>query len=247
VSYTRPVDPTGISSFYAHTRRNPPSQEAGVDYYCSIGTPIIAAGDGRVVAAAGDIYAATGRYLTIDLDDGRRVRYLHLSRWAKSAGDRVRQGAVVGYSGASGYGSEFFGASSMDTFPWGDTGGPHVHTSLFRSWAYEFGSNPTRTLDFEAYVDGNLAGGGSTPLEEDDMFTDQDRADIQAIKLALGAGGLAPGGIKDEDTVLGATRTIRSEVHQISNAVGAGGAVDGLLPDSDTVLGRVRSIDDSAP
>ena len=171
--YTRPVTPTGISSWRDHTRRGPPSQEAGVDYYCPIGTPILAAGDGRVVAVAGDVNAATGRYLTIDLDDGRRVRYLHLSRWAKSAGDPVRQGAVVAYSGASGYGSEFFGGSGMDDFPWGDTGGPHVHVTLWPSHAYSFGVN-AGTLDFDAHAGGSTAGLDATELptnesEEDSM------------------------------------------------------------------------------
>jgi murein DD-endopeptidase MepM/ murein hydrolase activator NlpD len=166
--YVRPVDPTGISSWYAHTRRNPPSQEAGVDYYCPVGTPILAAGDGRVVAVGGGIEPATGRFLTIDLNDGRRVRYLHLSRWLKSAGDPVRQGAVVAYSGASGYGSETAAGGP-------GTGGPHVHTTLWPSHAYSFGPN-AGTLDFEEYVGASGAGGGSTPFDppvrlEDEMIS----------------------------------------------------------------------------
>lgn len=184
MAYTRPVNPTGISTWTAHTRRNPPSSEAGVDYYCPIGTPILAAADGRVVAIGGSIHDATGRYLTIDLNDGRRVRYLHLRSYAKTAGDIVRQGAVVGYSGASGYGSEFFGASSMNDFPWGNTGGPHVHTTLWPTHAYQFGNNPTRTIDFELYV-GNPAATDSTPFEEDDMFTDDDRQKLHAVYAAL--------------------------------------------------------------
>lgn len=58
-----------------------------------------------------------------------------------------------------------------------------------------------------------LDGSKAFPEQEDDMFTDADRADIQAIKEALGAGGLeAPGQqIADGDTVLGAIRDLRAK------------------------------------
>jgi hypothetical protein len=176
--YLRPVDPVGgrISSYWAHTRRTTPSSEAGVDYYCPIGTPVRAAGDGVVFATGGNVNVATGRYITLDLDDGRRVRYLHLSRYANAfGGDRVGRGQIIGYSGASGYGSEFFGGSSLASIP-GNTGGPHVHTTLWSHHVYQFGRYPVEpTLDFENYVDvGSTAGESATPFpeeEEEEMFT----------------------------------------------------------------------------
>jgi murein DD-endopeptidase MepM/ murein hydrolase activator NlpD len=156
-----------MSTYYAHTRRTTPSSEAGVDYYCPIGTPIRAAGDGVIFETGGGIQPATGRYVTLDLNDGRRVRYLHLSRFAANAygGARVTRGQIIGYAGASGYGSEFFGASSLSRIP-ANTGGPHVHTTLWSKQVYQFGRYPIEpTLDFELYVDRSApAGSGATPL-----------------------------------------------------------------------------------
>lgn len=197
MTYTRPVTPTGISSWLAHTRRNPPSQEAGVDYYCPTGTPILAAGNGKVVAIGGTIHDPTGRYLTIDLDDGRRVRYLHLSRWLKTAGNRVAQGAVVAYSGASGYGSEFFGEPSRNAAFWANTGGDHVHTTLWPRWAYSFGIN-AGTLDFEAYVDSGQPA-ATTGTEWDAMATKQEIKD--SLFEVLTGVGLGPGGRNHFDSL----------------------------------------------
>jgi murein DD-endopeptidase MepM/ murein hydrolase activator NlpD len=162
--YLRPVDPTNgrICTYYTHTRRTTPSSEAGVDYYCPIGTPVRAAGDGVIYAVDGGIVPATGRYVTLDLYDGRRVRYLHLSRWSTYKGAHVRRGQIIGYSGASGYGSEYFGASSEARIP-ANTGGPHVHTTLWPGHYYQFGKYPLQpTLDFELYVGGGSASGAST-------------------------------------------------------------------------------------
>jgi murein DD-endopeptidase len=180
VTYSRPVDPVNgrMSTYWAHNHREPPSSEAGVDYYCPIGTPIRAAGPGRIVEIGGGTLPATGRFVTIDLDDGRRVRYLHLSRWVSGMGinARVSKGQTVGYSGASGYGSEFFGADSVGKIP-ANTGGPHVHATLWPTHAYRFGRYPlTPTLDLELYIDKPAPTGGGatyTPLgeeSEDDVF-----------------------------------------------------------------------------
>jgi hypothetical protein len=178
--YLRPVNPSGICSWLTHTRRVPPSQEAGVDYYCPIGTPIRAAANGHVVSVAGGIGVATGRFITIDLDDGRRVRYLHLSQWLVKTGDDVFRGQIIGLSGASGYGSEFFGGSSLATIP-ANTGGPHVHTTLWPTHAYSFGTN-AGTLDLELYTDKSaLSGDGATPFPEEDMS----QADIDSIQQKL--------------------------------------------------------------
>jgi hypothetical protein len=167
MAYLRPVDPTAgrVSTYYAHTRRTTPSSEAGVDYYCPIGTPIRAADDGVIFERGGTLATATGRYITLDLNDGRRVRYLHLSRYANaSRGTRVKRGDVIGYSGASGYGSEYFGATGLSGIP-ANTGGPHVHVTLWAGRFYQFGRYPLEpTLDFERYVGGSTAVSGATPF-----------------------------------------------------------------------------------
>lgn len=214
MSYSRPVDPTGTSTWLAHTRRRPPSQEAGVDYYCDIGTAIHAAGDGSVFAIGGSVAEATGRYLTIDLDDGRRVRYLHLQRCLVSTRQRVSRGDVVAYSGASGYGSEFFGASGMRDFPWADTGGPHVHVTLWNTHGYSFGPQ-AGTLDFDAFADGD------DTLWEDDMFTDADRNLLQDVKNKLSIPG---------DVGYGRPEVIQQQVDALSQSIARVAAGHILFP-----------------
>lgn len=170
--YARPVEPVDgrISSWRAHTERYVPSTEPGVDYYVPTGTPVRAASSGRIVDVGGSIYAATGRYVTIDLDDGRRVRYLHLLRSHVSEGDRVQWGQVIADSGASGYGSDFFGEPSRNDAFYNNTGGDHVHMTLWAHQEYTFGRYAT--LDPEIYM--------ADEAEEDDMFTDEDRERLNA-------------------------------------------------------------------
>lgn len=174
--YLRPVTHQGgVSTFLAHTRRTRPSSEPGVDFYCPIGSPVYAVWSGVVVAVGGGIVPATGRYVTIDLDDGRRVRYLHLQKQRVSTGQRVRRGDVIGLSGASGYGSEYFGASSLSRIP-SNTGGPHVHVTLWPGHWQRFGATTSGAIDIQQYISAPAAAAGSasTPLiipsEEDSMF-----------------------------------------------------------------------------
>lgn len=102
-----PVDFRRISSRFSKERFHPvlgrkrPHQ--GVDYAASTGTPIKAAGDGRVVfrgrkGGYGNtviLEHASGRYSTL---------YAHMSKFHKSAasGSRVSQGDIIGYVGATG-------------------------------------------------------------------------------------------------------------------------------------------------
>jgi len=85
------------------------------------------------------------------------------------------------------------------------------------------------------------AGGGYSPIEEDDMFTDQDRKDLQQIRNALGAGGADDGVIGSEDTVLGVVRdSLRPQITNINRQVtGADGFDQG---DQHSVASRVIDI-----
>lgn len=151
--YARPVNPTGLSTWRAHTNRGTPSTEPGTDYYCPIGTPIRAAASGRVVDAGNSIQPATGRYVTIDLDDGRRVRYLHILSRHVNIGDRVQWGQHIADSGATGYGEEDWSWNVAET------GGAHVHMTLWANQRYTFGRYAT--LDPEVYMaadQGNFGG-----------------------------------------------------------------------------------------
>lgn len=159
VGYCRPVQPVNgrMSSWTAHTQRGVPSTEPGTDYYCPIGTPVLAAASGVVVDVGDSIIPATGRYVTIDLDDGRRVRYLHLSRRHVYVGTRVQWGQHIADSGATGYGEE--------DWSWNpETGGAHVHMTLWANQRYVFGRYAT--LDPELYTTSTIA---PEPTQEDEM------------------------------------------------------------------------------
>jgi murein DD-endopeptidase MepM/ murein hydrolase activator NlpD len=101
-----PVDFRRISSHFAKQRWHPVSGKKrphrGVDYAASIGTPIKAAGDGKVIHRAKK--GGYGHTVIIQHAQGYTTLYAHLSRYSKSArlGSKVKQGQVIGYVGQSG-------------------------------------------------------------------------------------------------------------------------------------------------
>jgi murein DD-endopeptidase MepM/ murein hydrolase activator NlpD len=108
-----PIEFARISSRFSSARRHPvlgtTRAHRGVDYAASSGTPIMAAGDGRVQFAGWK----NGYGRTVILAHGNNVTtlYGHMSRFGKfKTGARVRQGDVIGHVGASGLAS-----------------GPHLH------------------------------------------------------------------------------------------------------------------------
>ncbi len=136
--YQRPTTTTYISdTFQGHRNRQTPSTEPGTDYGCAYGSSIFAPEDGVVVDVKATISGATGRYVTIDFNDGQRGRALHLSQVLVSVGQKVKRGQLVAKSGASANGKE-----------WGV--GAHVHQTLWARHAYTFGRDAT--IDFERYV-----------------------------------------------------------------------------------------------
>jgi murein DD-endopeptidase MepM/ murein hydrolase activator NlpD len=141
-----------VGTYRAHREgiHRPRSREAGVDYACAQGTPLHAPADGVVHAVKDTNSDATGRFLTLDLDDGRRVRWLHLkAQHFPAPGTRFQRGQVLAHSGGSASGS--------------DTGvGSHVHVTLWPTHVSVFGLDAD-TLDFEAHVDGG--GGSPSPLQ----------------------------------------------------------------------------------
>jgi len=100
-----PVDFTRISSNFNPRRRHPILNtiraHRGVDYAAPRGTPIKAAGDGKVI-----FRGVKGGYgNTIILQHGGNITtlYAHMSRFAgMRVGSRVRQGQTIGYVGATG-------------------------------------------------------------------------------------------------------------------------------------------------
>jgi len=76
---------------YAHT---------GVDFRAAVGSLVRATSDG--IIAGTDNEVIYGNVITIDHGYGLITRYMHLSAFNVSVGDRVKAGDIIGLSGATG-------------------------------------------------------------------------------------------------------------------------------------------------
>jgi murein DD-endopeptidase MepM/ murein hydrolase activator NlpD len=106
-----PVDGARVTSGFGmrfHPILGYTRMHQGIDFGVPVGTPVYAAGDGVVEEAR--MAHGYGRWLKIKHSGGWETGYGHLSGWAVRAGQHVRQGQVVAYSGNT-------GAST----------GPHLH------------------------------------------------------------------------------------------------------------------------
>lgn len=101
-----PLEFSRVSSVFNLSRKHPILNKIrahrGVDYAAPTGTPIRAAGDGRVQYRG--VKGGFGNVLEIEHSGKVVTVYGHLSRFANGlkAGDRVRQGQVVAYVGMTG-------------------------------------------------------------------------------------------------------------------------------------------------
>lgn len=107
-----PLDFARISSGFNLRRKHPIHKSIrahrGVDYAAPRGTPIFAAGDGRVVAAG--YSKANGNYVFIQHGQRFTTKYLHLNKRKVKKGRSVKQRQVIGTVGSTGYAT-----------------GPHLH------------------------------------------------------------------------------------------------------------------------
>ena len=101
-----PVEFSRVSSRFNPNRMHPILNRIrahkGVDYAAPIGTPVRAAGDGRIIARG--LQGGYGRVVVIEHGAGITTLYGHLSRFARGIGigTRVTQGEVIAYVGMSG-------------------------------------------------------------------------------------------------------------------------------------------------
>lgn len=101
-----PVDFGRISSGYSLARRHPILNRVrahrGIDFAAPAGTPVKAAGSGRVISRG--VNGGYGNVVVLAHRNGITTLYAHLSRYARglSVGERVAQGEVIGYVGMTG-------------------------------------------------------------------------------------------------------------------------------------------------
>lgn len=72
----------------------------GIDYSAPEGTPVYAAGKGRVTTSAYDKY--NGHHVFIQHSGSIVTKYLHFTRRTVKRGQSVKQGQVIGYVGSTG-------------------------------------------------------------------------------------------------------------------------------------------------
>lgn len=101
-----PLQYSRISSGFSYARKHPVTRKVqphtGVDYAAPKGTPVMSIGDGTVTSVKYE--GAGGNTVRIRHNSVYSTAYLHLSKYAKGlkAGQRVRQGEVIGYVGSTG-------------------------------------------------------------------------------------------------------------------------------------------------
>lgn len=101
-----PVDFTRVSSGFSGSRKHPILNRVrahrGVDYAAPSGTPVRAAGDGKVVFRG--VRGGYGNAIVIQHGATYSTLYAHLSQFARGigVGSRVAQDQVIGFVGASG-------------------------------------------------------------------------------------------------------------------------------------------------
>lgn len=99
-----PVDFKYVSSNFNPRRIHPVTgtikAHRGVDYVAPIGTPIKAAGNGRVIESGYNKY--NGNYIFIKHNTTYTTKYLHLTKRKVKNGQTVKQGDIIGTLGKTG-------------------------------------------------------------------------------------------------------------------------------------------------
>ncbi|MFT6388898.1 MAG: murein DD-endopeptidase MepM/ murein hydrolase activator NlpD [Cellvibrionaceae bacterium] len=123
-----PVDFARISSHFNLSRKHPILNRIrahkGTDYAAPTGTPIKAAGDGKVMLAGAK--GGYGRTVIIQHGQSYKTLYAHMHKYGRGirTGTRVKQGQIIGYVGSSGLAT-----------------GPHLHYEFYLNGSVR---NPVR-------------------------------------------------------------------------------------------------------
>ncbi len=134
--FSWPLDNVYITQLFGKTvaakRLYADGSHGGVDFRAAVGTPVKAMASG-IVAGVGDTdiqcpRASGGKFVFIEYDNGLSSTYYHLSLAKVSVGERVQRGAVVAYSGNTGYST-----------------GPHLHVSVYAPGAASVKNIPSKS------------------------------------------------------------------------------------------------------
>lgn len=92
----------------------------GLDFAMPVGTKVLAAADGKVIATGNNGRYAYGRWMAVDHGNGIVTMYGHLSSISKSKGSSVKKGDTIAKSGNT-----------------GNSTGPHLHFTVFSAKSFE--------------------------------------------------------------------------------------------------------------
>jgi murein DD-endopeptidase MepM/ murein hydrolase activator NlpD len=99
-----PVSFKYISSNFNPRRFHPVQKRwkahRGVDYAADTGTPVMAAGNGKVIKSGYDKF--NGHHVFIKHGEKYVTKYIHFSKRAVKVGQNVKQGQTIGYVGSTG-------------------------------------------------------------------------------------------------------------------------------------------------
>ena len=115
-----PINNAKVTSKFSSGRKHPvlgfTRAHKGVDFRAPTGTPIPAAGAGRVIARS--FNRGHGNFVKIRHNGTFETLYAHMSKFAKgvTVGTMVRQGQIIGYSGSTGLST-----------------GPHLHYEIIKN------------------------------------------------------------------------------------------------------------------
>lgn len=114
-----PINNAKVTSSFQTRRKHPvlgfTRAHKGVDFRAPTGTPIPAAGAGRVIKRGYN--SGHGNFVRIRHNGSFETLYAHMSKFAKgvNVGTTVRQGQIIGYSGSTGLST-----------------GPHLHYEIIK-------------------------------------------------------------------------------------------------------------------
>ena len=112
----------------------------GVDLQAPMGTPVRVTADGVVREAQWNV-GGYGRLIVVDHGASLQTYYAHLSRFTVVAGQEVRRGEVIGYSGSTGYAT-----------------GPHLHYEV------RIGGSPVNPYRYLAKAETTVTGKREMPF-----------------------------------------------------------------------------------